>query len=56
MAIDVSIKVDNGVSNRVDDDVGALIANTDKNFERFRDDRLGNAVDPASTTFAVLLC
>lgn len=45
-----------GVPVCVNKDVGALVANTGGEFDRRRDDRIEDVVDPASTMLAVLLC
>lgn len=61
MARDGNDADDDVVSGLVNEDVKALVANTDGFFDGRRDDRLGIVVDPISITFnveelIVLLC
>lgn len=53
---DGSVKDEDGVLAFVNDDVGGLMASTGGDFDGQRDDRVGDVVDPMSTTSAVLSC
>lgn len=56
VARDGNVNDDDGVSYRVNKDVGLLTTNSDGDFDRCRHDRLGDVKPPASTTLAFLSC